>query len=216
MTELVRLLNSGVVRSKANRMLVYWAEVDSIRVPLTLKSAERLIRDETIIGRHAGRYLTEETALKPSFWYATGDEKCWTGSVAPFADATWDDWTRSEFAQISYRFTDGGDIVYCIRAYGVQFLKSDIEMLFPSSGSDPQLKGGRTPTYDWLGAFAAVSGRQLKHDFVPDIYERGAQAKLAAEMAKWFLASSGKEPSENMLKEKARVLLDHWQREDGN
>jgi len=224
--EIREFLRKGLLRSFVTRADVSWTILSQLPRPLDFKTIERRIQDLSHFA-HGGHYVAGFREVSKAFWHdaTPKDEGIWHGSLSfPFGGGAWANWLRSEFASISEHWdlendaSDEDEIrLSVVRLYGVGFLVSDFEALFPQNRASQTavVKGGRQEKYDWATAFAAVSGRQLKYDFLPDIYAPGAQAKLAIELASWFSSLTGQEPGETMLKEKAQLLLAHWRLEDG-
>lgn len=223
-TAIYNHLCNGLIRACASRTHARWRKLSSA------KGIESLDRLETLLMVHSvstSRFISEQCVLLPSFWSRrVKSSKRWEGSLSiPFIFGHWVDWERSEFAYIfsqsSFDDFDEDEDIYagfvgCIKAYGVRFLMSDVEAVFPRKPKGPQKHHvGRHEKFDWARAVAAVSAMQLKHEFVADLYAHGAQAAIAEAMARWFQLNDV-EPSETALKQKAAMVLGEWQREDRN
>lgn len=212
--EIAKHLRSGVIRAQAKRAFVTWVRYLSLGSGINLKNAEdRIYRQSFLAG---GRKTFDNCQIPNTFWGASSKDREWQGTVGFIDQAYWADWKRAEFAEIAGRSTDGepADFIYCLRAYGVEFAAGDIDALFPANERETTEKNGRPEKFDWARAFAAVSGKQIKQDFLPDLYVNGAQAALATELASWFSLQIGVEPSSTALKEKAKILLSEWQTAD--
>ena len=151
-----KYLGSGLIRSRARRALVSWASLKSVSSNGDLAKMEPKILRES--QRGGGRLVTENCCLPSSFWPSvTGEPKQWYGYRSfPFGGGYWADWDRSEFAEIGDSVDDESDdfddprdcIVYCLRAYGVEFLASDLVAIFPPKKFEAVTPTGRPEKFD--------------------------------------------------------------------
>lgn len=100
---------------------------------------------------------------------------------------------------------------------GLSFEFSRIEMLMPSmalgqsagfvtSKTERRKPRGRPPKWDWEGAMAHVIGRAQHPDGLPT--GPGAQAKIEAMIADWFMRETRDTPSSSQVRQRAAKIME--------
>lgn len=125
---------------------------------------------------------------------------------------------KGEAETFTTYYYEGGEaaesVVVALTCYGIEIRDCDVEAMAPATvkSATKVTAGGRPDKYDWSRAIAAVAGRQMRQDFVPDFYANGAQAAIGQALQEWFAANS-REPGSTAIKEKAKIILDEWKAE---
>lgn len=99
---------------------------------------------------------------------------------------------------------------------GLCFELSKIEMLLPSlelgqsigftaSQTEQWRPVGRPQKWDWEGAMAATIAQAQHPDGLPT--GPGAQAKIEASIADWFIAEAGNSPSTSQIRKRASTIM---------
>jgi len=91
---------------------------------------------------------------------------------------------------------------------GLSFESSAIELISGLESPSPEKRAqrvGRPKKWDWEGALISVIGLANEVDGIGQ--ERGEQAKIEAEMAKWFLDTTGEQPQTSQLRKYANRIM---------
>lgn len=118
----------------------------------------------------------------------------------------WQDYVGSEFDMPTYE----------IEISSIYFDSRAVELLLPNCAIDVQQTGGepaanatrrigRPPKWNWEGAIAHLVATAQHPDGLPN--GSGAQAKVEAMMADWFVAETGDSPATSQIRQRARSIM---------
>ena len=219
--KLMSALCNGLIRSYAEHAFVEWT-LDDDKIFKNWAEFSRWVRTNRQYGNGGGEQVFHCPMRVPtSFWEFKHSENCaWQGWFGPFTASTMAEWQTGEFgsaySRISGDYSDSEEppsseaVGYAIY-YNVRFQSADVEAVF-----GPEQDEGvstRRSKYDWEAAIAAFCAAQWKHDVVADVHAHGAQATVEGWLTSW-LGGQGKEPSEQSVRTRARLILKEMLRAD--
>jgi len=169
-------------------------------VRVSLREAEKIVAERLDLAGDRANPL--HSALKEGELFAeTKENGNWVKHDAGWYEST-DVLTPQRYAE---SFPQDGLLTF----FDIMVEMKDLDRLWPVSTQSVN-KAGRPAKYDWEGALIHLSRQVFCGEFDPI---KDCQSEVVRRMRDWFIANRGEEPSDTLLKERAKRFLDEISRE---